>query len=155
VVSFTLRPLYPQGNNSCYPFVRSLDGPQNRSELGGEEKNSQPLPGLETSIIQPVAQRHTTELSRLLIRVMTMMMMMMMIIIIIIIIITAYKKEQQRNRPKGHLALPQNQTFLFIYSCSPPPPPPPHYSHCKVSPYQHHTFSATRDMTVGQMAVNS
>jgi hypothetical protein len=33
---------------------------------GGEEKNSQSLPALEPPIIQPVAQRHTTELSRLL-----------------------------------------------------------------------------------------
>jgi hypothetical protein len=30
-----------------------------------KEKNSQPLPGLEPPIIQPVAQRYTTELSRL------------------------------------------------------------------------------------------
>jgi hypothetical protein len=29
---------------------------------GGEEKNSQPLPGLENLIIQPVAQRYTAEL---------------------------------------------------------------------------------------------
>jgi hypothetical protein len=39
-------------------------GPQSRSGLGGEEKNSQPLPGLEPPIIQPVAQRCTTELFR-------------------------------------------------------------------------------------------
>jgi hypothetical protein len=31
---------------------------------GDEEKNSQPLPSLEPPIIQPVAQRYTTELSR-------------------------------------------------------------------------------------------
>jgi hypothetical protein len=31
---------------------------------GGDEKNSQPLPGLEPPIIQPVAQRYTTELER-------------------------------------------------------------------------------------------
>jgi hypothetical protein len=40
---------------------RRLDGPQRRSESGGEEKNSQPLPGLEPLIIQPVAQRYNTE----------------------------------------------------------------------------------------------
>jgi hypothetical protein len=34
----------------------------------GEEKNSQPLPGLETPTIQPVVQLYNTELSRLLIR---------------------------------------------------------------------------------------
>jgi hypothetical protein len=33
---------------------------------GGEEKNSQPLPGLESPIIQPVAQRYTIEPSQLL-----------------------------------------------------------------------------------------
>jgi hypothetical protein len=32
-------------------------GPQNRSERCGEEKNSQPLPGLEPLINQPVAKR--------------------------------------------------------------------------------------------------
>jgi hypothetical protein len=30
------------------------------------EKNSQPLPALEPPIIQPVSQRYTTELSRLI-----------------------------------------------------------------------------------------
>jgi hypothetical protein len=45
---------------------RRLGGLQSRSGCGGEEKNSQPLPGLELPIIQPVAQRYTTELSRLL-----------------------------------------------------------------------------------------
>jgi hypothetical protein len=35
------------------------------SERGGEEKNSQPLTGLEPPIIQPAAQRYTTELCRL------------------------------------------------------------------------------------------
>jgi len=35
---------------------RKLDGPQDRSGRGGEEKNSQPLPRLEPPIIQPVAQ---------------------------------------------------------------------------------------------------
>jgi hypothetical protein len=34
--------------------------------VGGKEKNSQPPPGLEPQIIQPVVQRCTTELSRLL-----------------------------------------------------------------------------------------
>jgi hypothetical protein len=43
-----------------------LGGPQSRSGRGGEEKNSQPLPGLEPPIIQLVAQRCTTELSDVL-----------------------------------------------------------------------------------------
>jgi hypothetical protein len=42
---------------------RKLGGPQSRSGRGGEEKNSQSLPALEPPIIQPVAQRYTTELS--------------------------------------------------------------------------------------------
>jgi hypothetical protein len=75
VVSFTARPLYPQGKSLWYPLDRSLGGPQSRSGRGGEEKHSLPLPVIEPSIIQPVAQRYTTELSRL----MMMMMMMMMI----------------------------------------------------------------------------
>jgi hypothetical protein len=47
---------------------RRLCGIQNRCGSGGEEKNSHPLPGLETPIIQPVTQRYTTELSRLLLK---------------------------------------------------------------------------------------
>jgi hypothetical protein len=48
VVSFTPRPLYSQGRNPWYPLDRRLGGPQSRSGRGGEEKNSQPPPGLET-----------------------------------------------------------------------------------------------------------
>jgi hypothetical protein len=55
----------PQGKNPSYPLDKKLGGPQSPSGLGGEEKNCQPLPGLETPIIQPVAQRYTTELSQL------------------------------------------------------------------------------------------
>jgi hypothetical protein len=65
VVSFTLRPLYPQGKCPWYPLDKRLGGLQSRSGRGGEEKNSQPLPGIEPPIIQPVAQRYATELSRL------------------------------------------------------------------------------------------
>jgi hypothetical protein len=42
VVSFTPRPLYPEGKSPWYPFDRKLGGPQSRSRRGGEEKNSQP-----------------------------------------------------------------------------------------------------------------
>jgi hypothetical protein len=61
-----LRPLYPQGNSPRYPLDRWLRGPQSRSGRVGEDKNSQPLQGLEPPIIHPVAQHCTTELSRLL-----------------------------------------------------------------------------------------
>jgi hypothetical protein len=47
VVSFTPRPLYPQGKSPWYPFDRTLVGPQSRSGRGGEEKNSQSPPGIE------------------------------------------------------------------------------------------------------------
>jgi len=50
VVSFTPRPLYSQGKSLWYPLDRRLDGPQSRSGRGGEEKNSQPPPGIETAI---------------------------------------------------------------------------------------------------------
>jgi hypothetical protein len=42
-------------------LARRLGGPQNRSGRGGEEKNSQPPPGIElrTPIVQPVVQRYT------------------------------------------------------------------------------------------------
>jgi hypothetical protein len=45
------------GKEPLYPLDRRLGEPQNRSGGGGGEKNSQPLPGLELPIIQPVAQR--------------------------------------------------------------------------------------------------
>jgi hypothetical protein len=57
VVSFTPRPLYSQGKNPWYLLKRRLGEPQSRSGDGGEEKYSQPLPGLETPIFQPIAQR--------------------------------------------------------------------------------------------------
>jgi hypothetical protein len=50
----------PRGKNPSYPLYRRLGGPQNRYGGGGEEKDSNP------PIIQPVAQRHTIELSLLL-----------------------------------------------------------------------------------------
>jgi hypothetical protein len=59
-------PLYSQIKRPWYPLDRRLGGPQSRSERKGEERNSQPLPGLEPAIIQPVAQRYNTELSGLL-----------------------------------------------------------------------------------------
>jgi hypothetical protein len=45
---------------------RRLGGLQSRSGRDDEEKNSLSLPGLETPIIQPISQRYTAELSRLL-----------------------------------------------------------------------------------------
>jgi hypothetical protein len=54
VVSFTPRPLYLQGKSPWYSLDRRLGGPQSRSERGGDEKNSQPLPGLDPLINQPV-----------------------------------------------------------------------------------------------------
>jgi hypothetical protein len=54
----------PQGESPRYPLNRRLGGPQSRFGRGGEEKNSQPLPGLEPPIIQSVAQRYTAELRR-------------------------------------------------------------------------------------------
>jgi hypothetical protein len=61
VVSFTLRPPYPQGKSSSYPLDRRLGGPQSLSGRGGEEE----IPSLRqelnhrTPIVQPVAQRYT------------------------------------------------------------------------------------------------
>jgi hypothetical protein len=67
-VSFTRRLLYPHGKSPWYSIDRRLCEPQSLCGHGGEEKNSQTLPGLEPPIIKPVAQRHTSELSRLLAR---------------------------------------------------------------------------------------
>jgi len=54
MISLTPWQLYSQGKSPWHPLDRRLGGPQNRSGGGGEEKNSQPLPGLEPPIIQPV-----------------------------------------------------------------------------------------------------
>jgi hypothetical protein len=48
----------PQGKIPWYPLEWRLGGPQSRLGPGGEEKNSQPPPGIEPSIIQPVAQHY-------------------------------------------------------------------------------------------------
>jgi len=48
-------PLYPHGKKPWYPLDRRLGGPESRAGHGGEEKNSQLLPGLEPPIIQPSA----------------------------------------------------------------------------------------------------
>jgi len=61
--SFILQSLYPQGNNPWYPVDRKLGEPQSQSGCNGEQKNSQPIPGLKSLIIQPTAQIYTTELS--------------------------------------------------------------------------------------------
>jgi hypothetical protein len=61
VVSFTLLPLYPPGNNPRYPLDRRLGRPQSRSRRRGEEKildstgtsNSDPL------VAQPIVSRYT------------------------------------------------------------------------------------------------
>jgi hypothetical protein len=57
--------LPPREKGPCYPLNRRLGGSQSRSGRGTEEKNSQPVTGLEPPIIQPVVQSYTTELTRL------------------------------------------------------------------------------------------
>jgi hypothetical protein len=52
----------PPGKSPWYPFDSRLGGSQSPSGRGGEEENTQPTPGLEPTIIQPVAQRYTTQL---------------------------------------------------------------------------------------------
>jgi hypothetical protein len=66
VVIFTPQPLYSQGKGPWYPLDRTLGGHQRQSGRGGEEKNSKLLPEFEPPIIHAVAQRYTSELSRLL-----------------------------------------------------------------------------------------
>jgi hypothetical protein len=60
VVSFTPRPLYPQGKSPCYPFDRRLGGP--RAVLDALMKRKIPSPHREsnprTPIVQSVAQRY-------------------------------------------------------------------------------------------------
>jgi hypothetical protein len=47
--------LYPQGKSPLYPMDRRLGRPKSQSGCSGEEKNSQPLPGLKPWIIQPIS----------------------------------------------------------------------------------------------------
>jgi hypothetical protein len=49
-----------------YPLDRGMGWFHSWSGHGGEEKNSQPLSGLQPPIIQTAAQRYTNELSWLL-----------------------------------------------------------------------------------------
>jgi len=53
-VSFTPRLFYSHGKNPWYPLDRRLGEPQSRSGRGGEDKNSQPLPGLEPRSSSPI-----------------------------------------------------------------------------------------------------
>jgi len=46
-VSFKSWPIYTQGKRHWYALDRTLCGSQSGSGWGGEEKNSQPQPGLE------------------------------------------------------------------------------------------------------------
>jgi len=59
VVSFTPLPFYRQAESPQYPLDRRLDGLRSRSGHGGEERNTQPLSGLEHPIVDPVAQHYT------------------------------------------------------------------------------------------------
>jgi hypothetical protein len=63
VVSFTPRPLYPQRKSPWYLLDRRLGGSQSRCGRGGEEKNSQPPPGIEPQ--NPDRPAHSPTLYRL------------------------------------------------------------------------------------------
>jgi hypothetical protein len=64
VVNFRPRPLYSEERAPGTHW--RLGEHQRRSGRGDEEINSHFLPGLEPPIIQPVAQRYTAKLTRLL-----------------------------------------------------------------------------------------
>jgi hypothetical protein len=53
-------------NEPLVPLDRRLGGPQSRTGRSDEEINSQSLSGIEPPTIQPIAQRYTTELFRVL-----------------------------------------------------------------------------------------
>jgi hypothetical protein len=83
MVSFTPRPVYTQGKSSLYPLDRRLGGAQNRSGCGVEEKNSQPLPGLEF----PDHPAQSSELYRWVVQAPVVVVVVVVVVIIIIIII--------------------------------------------------------------------
>jgi hypothetical protein len=55
----------PPGKEPLLPIRKRLGRLQRRSGRDGEEKNYEPLSGLEPPFVQPVSQRYTIELSRL------------------------------------------------------------------------------------------
>jgi hypothetical protein len=70
VVGFMPWLLFPQGKSPWYPLDRWLGGPESHSGRGGEEKNSQPPPGIGPwhSDLAHRLVAIPTELSRLLIQ---------------------------------------------------------------------------------------
>jgi hypothetical protein len=58
VVSFTLRPLYSQGNSPRYPLYERLDGALSSSGCYGKKKTLVPA-GNRTPTVQPLACRYT------------------------------------------------------------------------------------------------
>jgi len=61
VVSFTPRPLHPQGKVRDTHWIGGwVGGPQSQSGHGGEEKNSQLLPGLEPPILQKLQKKSSS-----------------------------------------------------------------------------------------------
>jgi hypothetical protein len=59
VVSFTPRPLYPQGKSPRYPLYRRLGGPQSQSGRRGEKSFPYRDSNFDLSAVQPVASRYT------------------------------------------------------------------------------------------------
>jgi hypothetical protein len=55
----------PREKSPCYPMVSRMGEPQSRCGHGGEERNSQPVPELEPSTTQHVAQGYNNEPCRL------------------------------------------------------------------------------------------
>jgi len=55
VVSFTHRPLYPQGKNPWYPWVRRLGGPYSRCGRGDERNAFFASTGNRNAVVELVA----------------------------------------------------------------------------------------------------
>jgi hypothetical protein len=65
MVSFTPRPLYPQGKSCWYPLDRRLGGPQSRFDAVMEREIPNPCRESNPPTIYPVVQRYTSELFQL------------------------------------------------------------------------------------------
>jgi hypothetical protein len=66
VISFTPRPLYPQGKSPWYPLRRNWVGPRTGLNAVVRRIISSPYRDSNPPIIRPVAHLYTTELSQLL-----------------------------------------------------------------------------------------
>jgi hypothetical protein len=111
VVSFTPRPLYPQGKNAWHPLDWRLGGPQSRSGRGGEQKNSQP----------PHPGNRTPE-TRSCINVRCRLLLLLLLLLLSLILLYYYHQQHHHHHHNHSLfstnLLPKYIQILFMLNMS-------------------------------------